>query len=279
MLNIIHTGHAGYIFKINNKILVCDHWSDKFYPFAGSWEKLEKDDFSSEINEYLNCPDYIWCSHAHGDHFDELYLSKVNKKAKLIIPAFIDNSFIDTIKKKKIHLEIISLEDSEKFFLDKDTYLQIFFEEPIYTNHSSLFIKTLSQNIFHNADTTVNEDFKKKLFKNKDLKKIDFLIGQFTNPTPYPWSIEMDMMKKEEEALEMHYNSLNAFLNMINDLKPRKSLPCAGPAIIKNHKIDMYKKANKIIYDKIANLKFLDKNKNYNTEIANVVSGQEIELN
>lgn len=274
MLKIIHTGHAGFIFKIDDKILVCDHWSDNFFPFEGSWEKLEKDNFSQEVLEYLYNPDYIWCSHAHGDHFDEMYLSTIKSKAKLIIPDFIDKSFQKIIEKKKIKLDITCLSDNEKFYINDKAYLQIFFEEPIYTNHSSLFIKTKKYNIFHNADTTINDKFKNKIFQNNDLKKIDFLIGQYTNPTPYPWSIEMDLLKKEEEAIDMHNNALKSFLNIIRDLKPKYSLPCAGPAIVKKHNVDMFKKANKLIYDKESNLKYLEKNKFYNTKIQNIISGQ-----
>jgi len=276
MIKIIHTGHAGYLFKINNKVLVCDHWSDTYSSFEGSWEKLEKDNFSTEVLEDLYNPDFIWCSHAHGDHFDETYLSNITSKAKLIIPNFFDKSFENLIKKKKLKLDLICLKDEEKFYLNDSDYMQIFFEEPVYTNHSSLFLKTKDKNIFHNADTTINDQFKNKIFKNSDLSKIDFLIGQYTNPTPYPWSIEMNLLKKEEEAIDMHNNSLNAFLNMIFDLKPKNSLPCAGPAIVKNYNVDMHKRANKIIYDKEANLNFLEKNKKFNTKIINVKSGTEI---
>jgi L-ascorbate metabolism protein UlaG (beta-lactamase superfamily) len=278
MNKIVHTGHAGFIFYLGNIKIVCDHWSSTYRPFSNSWKKLETDNFSKKIKFDILNPDYIWCSHAHGDHYDPTYIKKVNKNAKIVIPDFSDNSFYNILKKEKFKNKIIKLKDKQKLNINKFGYIQIFFEEPSYTNHSSLFIKSERLNIFHNADTTINDSFKKKLLKFKDLKKIDYLIGQYTNPTPYPWSIKMSAIKKNKEGIEMHYNALNSFVNMITDLKPKYALPCAGPALVEKHKIKSYKKAYDIIYDKKNNLLYLNNKKKTLTKILNVKSSQEIKI-
>ena len=48
----------------------------------------------------------------------------------------------------------------------------------------------------------------------------------------------------------MHFNALDSFINMITDLKPKFALPCAGPAIVKKHKIKTYKNTHNIIFNK-----------------------------
>ncbi len=278
MNKIIHTGHAGFILYFGKIKIVCDHWSSSFKPFSNSWKKLETDIFSDKVKYDILNPDYIWCSHSHGDHYDPTYIKKVNKNAKIIIPDFKDNSFYEILYKKKFKNKIIKLKDKQKLKINNSDYIQIFFEEPTYTNHSSLFIKSKKFSMFHNADTTINESFKKKIFKFKDLKKIDFFAGQYTNPTPYPWSIKMPKKKKVSEGIEMHFNALDSFINMITDLKPKFALPCAGPAIVKKHKIKTYKNIYNIIFNKKKNLKYLNKNKKTLTKILNIKSAQEIRV-
>ena len=278
MNKIIHTGHAGFILYLRNIKIVCDHWSSNFKPFSNSWKKFEKDNFNKKIHYDLLNPDYIWCSHSHGDHYDPTYIKKVNKNAKIIIPDFKDNSFYKILKKEKFKNEIIKLKDKQKFRINNSDYIQIFFEEPTYTNHSSLFIKSVKFSIFHNADTTINEKFKKKIFNFKDTKNIDYFIGQYTNPTPYPWSIKMPKKKKISEGKEMHFNALDSFCNMIKDLRPKFALPCAGPAIVKKHKIKLFNNVYDLIYNKKKNLNYLNKKKEVSTKILNIKSSQEIWL-
>ncbi len=76
----------------------------------------------------------------------------------------------------------------------------------------------------------------------------------------------------------MHFNALDSFINMITDLKPKFALPCAGPAIVKKHKIKTYKNIYNIIFNKKKNLKYLNKNKKTLTKILNIKSAQEIRV-
>ena len=90
MNKIIHTGHAGFILYFWGKklfVIIGLVPSDHF-PILG--KKLETDNFSNKIRHDILNPDYIWCSHSHGDHYDPTYIKKVNKNAKIIIPDFKD---------------------------------------------------------------------------------------------------------------------------------------------------------------------------------------------
>jgi len=173
---------------------------------------------------------------------------------------------------------MIFLNDLDSLYLSKKFKVQIIFEEPLYTNHSSLFLNFNNKlKCFHNADTTPIDDYYKKAQEN-NMFNVDIFIGQYTNPTPYPWSIKMSAIKKNKEGIEMHYNALNSFVNMITDLKPKYALPCAGPALVEKHKIKSYKKAYDIIYDKKNNLLYLNNKKKTLTKILNVKSSQEIKI-
>ena len=275
MINIFHTGHAGFVFKYDNIILVTDHWSSKFKPFENSWQKLENDNFSKNLQDHLLNPDYIWCSHEHGDHYDPGYIRSIsNKNAKILMPNFKDESFENLMRKDGIKLDMIFLNDLDSFQLSKKFKVKIIFEEPIYTNHSSLFMNFNDQlKCFHNADTTPIDDFYKKAEESK-MTNVDIFIGQYTNPTPYPWSIDMENFNKEQEAIDMHKNCLNLFVEMCDKFNAKNCFPCAGPAIVDRHNVDKYCEANKLIFNKEKNLLYLrDKMKSKN--IHDIRSGKE----
>ena len=276
MVKIYHTGHAGFMFCYDKITLVTDHWSSNFKPFENSWEKLEKDNYEKSFLNKLYNPDFIWCSHEHGDHYDPTYIKSIkNKNCKIIMPNFGDKSFEKLMINDGINLEMIFLNDLDSLYLSKKFKVQIIFEEPLYTNHSSRFLNFNNKlKCFHNADTTPIDDYYKKAQEN-NMFNVDIFIGQYTNPTPFPWSIDMKIFDTEEEAIEMHNNYLNLFIEMNKKFNAKTCFPCAGPAIVKKHNIKKYIKADKIIFDKKSNLEYLSKNLE-TREIYNLKNGQKI---
>ena len=216
-IKLFHSGHAGFAVLVNGMKIVLDHWSSSYRPFEGSWQKFEEDDFDVELLEILNNPDFVWCSHEHGDHFDPTYLKSIsNSNVKFIIPDFEDQSFIKRYKQHGLSDEkLILLGDEKRLTLSDKINLTMFFEEPIYSNHSSLLLTLGSVKIFHNADTTPSEKFYEKLSRG-NIGKITLFIGQYCNPTPYPWIIEMEAPEKEEEAFAMHHAALKTHINMVH---------------------------------------------------------------
>ena len=265
-LKIFHTGHAGFIINFQDKILICDHWSDTYHPFEGSWRKLEKDDFSSEVTDFLENPDFIWCSHEHGDHYDPTYIRKHgNKGAKIIVPNFLDQSFVNRIIADGCQKEnILLLSDLETIELAPNFNVTMIFEEPVYSNHSSLIIKTNEFKFMHNADTTPNSYFYDKI-RDLSINRLDLFAGQYCNPTPYPWMIDMDNFEKESEAIEFHHSAIQSYCQMCKKLNVEESIPCAGPAIVPNYDISLYPKANELIYNKRLNLSLIESNLEFGT--------------
>ena len=100
-------------------------------------EKLEKDYFDDETLYYLSNPDYVWCSHQHGDHYDPKYISTLkNLNTKLILPAFKDRQFYNKVIKNGFDVDkIIELNDLNTLFLTNRIPATMLFEEPHFTNH------------------------------------------------------------------------------------------------------------------------------------------------
>ena len=277
-LKIFHTGHAGFIVEFDNKILVCDHWSDSYRPFEGSWQKLEKDNFSDTIMKLLENPDYIWCSHEHGDHYDPTYITQHMKSdTKLIVPQFIDQSLYDRMIHDNIPADnILLLGDLQTLQLTPNFQVIMLFEEPAYSNHSSLIIRANDFHFMHNSDTTPNSHFYDKI-KYLDIRQIDLFAGQYCNPTPYPWVVEMENIEKESEALEFHHSAIQSYCQMCKKLNVIASIPCAGPAIVPSFDISLFPAANKLIYDKEHNLSII-RSVLGSESVLNLISNQTLEF-
>ena len=81
-------GHAGILIETEFGSIVCDPW---FEPaFLGSWFVFPRNDRLSEdlMERVCNAP-YLYISHQHGDHLDEVFLrNRMNREARVLLPGF-----------------------------------------------------------------------------------------------------------------------------------------------------------------------------------------------
>ena len=81
-------GHAGILIETADVSIVCDPW---FLPaFQGSWCVFPRNDhLSPELMSRIESPDYLYISHIHGDHLDELWLpDHIDRRATVLLPGF-----------------------------------------------------------------------------------------------------------------------------------------------------------------------------------------------
>ena len=81
-------GHAGILIETKHGSIVCDPW---FEPaFLGSWFVFPRNDqLASELMDRVCNPTYLYISHQHGDHLDEVFLrEKMNKDVRVLLPGF-----------------------------------------------------------------------------------------------------------------------------------------------------------------------------------------------
>ena len=94
----------------------------------------------------------------------------------------------------------------------------------------------------------------------------------------YPWALKMDSKEKEVRAIEMHNNSIETFIQMCNIFKVKESIPCAGPALVKNFNINLFPMANSLIFNKLKSLKKIQSSVN-KTFIHNLKSADKLKYN
>ncbi len=81
-------GHAGILIDTAGGSIVCDPW---FMPaFFGSWFVFPRNDqLSPELMHRIENPDYLYVSHLHGDHLDELWLPHhINRDTTVLVPGY-----------------------------------------------------------------------------------------------------------------------------------------------------------------------------------------------
>ena len=80
-------GHAGILIETDYGSIVCDPW---FEPaFLGSWFVFPRNDrLSPELMERVCNPTFLYISHQHGDHLDEVFLrEKMSKDTSVLLPG------------------------------------------------------------------------------------------------------------------------------------------------------------------------------------------------
>ena len=88
LLQATSLGHAGILIRCRQATLVCDPW---FEPaFLGAWFPFPRNDqLDAETMAAVCAPDYLYVSHLHGDHFDELFLrDRMDKSTRVLLPDF-----------------------------------------------------------------------------------------------------------------------------------------------------------------------------------------------
>src|SRR5947209_17724416 len=84
-MQITFLGQAGLFIETKHGTILCDPWFNPAY-FA-SWFPFPSNE-NVDI-EKLRCPDYLYLSHSHHDHFDpELLRDHVWKDATIHLPDF-----------------------------------------------------------------------------------------------------------------------------------------------------------------------------------------------
>ena len=81
-------GHAGILIRCRQATIVCDPW---FVPaFLGSWFPFPRNDqLNADTMSAVCSPDYLYISHLHGDHLDEVFLrDSMDKSTTVLLPDF-----------------------------------------------------------------------------------------------------------------------------------------------------------------------------------------------
>lgn len=109
-------GHAGILVDTVDGSIVCDPW---FVPqFFGSWFVFPRNDqLRPELIERICNPTYLYISHIHGAHLDEVWLSTmINKDTTVLVPGHPTRELERTLRGLGFH-NVVRTVDGEEMAL------------------------------------------------------------------------------------------------------------------------------------------------------------------
>ena len=268
MSELFYLGHDGFLLKGNDFTLVMDYWDLSNKAFQGNWVRSEKIELSEEIRKVVYNPEYVWVSHEHTDHFDPIYLKQLNTNTTLFLPKFIDDFFLEKVLDLGLNCSIKILDPYKWIKINDELEIKVILEQPEYTCHASLLIKQDKKIILHNGDTTITPKF----LEYVDKPSIDYFLGQYTPPTPYPWTNEKMSENEKDNIFDTVLESqLQHFADSCESLDVKNAIPCAGPAEVKSDYAKSTQYSRNKLFDKVELLnelsKKVDKTKIYNLSV------------
>src|SRR4051794_21983994 len=81
-------GHAGILIETDHGSIVCDPW---FEPaFFASWFVFPRNDqLAADLLRRVHDADYLYISHLHSDHLDEVWLREgISRDVTVLLPGF-----------------------------------------------------------------------------------------------------------------------------------------------------------------------------------------------
>ncbi len=230
-MKIDFLGHAGFQVVCGDIRLLLDPWGPDYRPFLGTWRQWPSNRGVFTNLTDLRSPTHVWCSHMHGDHFDPVFLSSVDKDACVILPSFPGTSmragFEDLGFKSFIELGHMEAAD-----LDEQTRVVMLLEKPERTEHASLFVQSKDGSFFHNGDTSLDEETF-ETFRANIAKRIDVFFGQHSDPSSFPHVMNWDADKKARVTVERGEAARLRFCVHVEGLNAQYAIPGAGPVLIR----------------------------------------------
>ena len=221
-------GHNCYLIKGLTFSVLIDPWLNPKGAYFGSWFQWPlnhhlfddlRDDFSNNVNRY------IYISHEHQDHFDEVTLRKLlSVCSKCIVPEYFDKFLVNRLL--KIGFSITELKDSEEFSLSKDASMELMLVDVGCNHDSAALIEENGITFFNQNDCKVFD----RLNYIKE-RKIDYYAVQFSAASWHPACYEMEDHEKRRYSNKKALAKLVAIRNAIEVLQPKYFLPSAGPAV------------------------------------------------
>ena len=220
MIKVTYITHACLLVKVRGVNIITDPWL-----LGPSWGNSLWHFPPNKIDlKDLPCPDVIFFSHGHEDHYHRPTIKSFPKKwfnAEIIVPNFNEQDWKVELKKNFKNINYVNHNNKIKI---KDITFQVFLND-LGDYDSSLKISYKNNNIFLQTDNLMSA---KEAHRIGNLEKIDaafvmpFLTGIY--PSFYNWEIE----KKIQFAKEKTSRSMEQSYKIVKNLNPRLLIPYAS---------------------------------------------------
>jgi UDP-MurNAc hydroxylase len=219
-------GHAGILIETADVSIVCDPW---FLPaFHGSWCVFPRNDqLSADLMDRIESPDYLYISHIHGDHLDELWLSShISRSATVLLPAFPGSELEDRLRALGF-VHFVPTVDGKEIDLLGSTRIAIHCETSITDGpggDSALVVSDSSGRLVNQNDCRTHD-----LTALGSHGPIDLHWLQYSGAIWYPMVYEEPEALKRELVASKVESQFARAMRYVEVLDARAVVPSAGP--------------------------------------------------
>lgn len=222
-VTIKYLGQAGLHVATGDLTFLLDPWCGSHPAFLGTWLAWPNNEQQTEnlLGEHV---DYVWCSHAHDDHFDPKYLKNFANSSTFLQQDFPGKNYQRMVKDVGFQ-KTISIAFNEIQTVNSDTFFAILSEEPIYSEHALFVLNHRGMTVVHAGDSVLTNSHIN--FIIEVFGSIDLLFSQYCNPSPFPEIVP----QFTSSGIKKHRESLDSFIAQAKLSDATFVVPFAGPAL------------------------------------------------
>jgi UDP-MurNAc hydroxylase len=219
-------GHAGILIETDQGSIVCDPW---FEPaFLGSWFVFPRNDrLSAELMDRVCNPTYLYISHQHGDHLDEVFLrERMNKDVTVLLPGFPTRELERQLSRLGFH-RFVRTTNGAEVELTAGLSVAIHIESSISDGpggDSALIVADGTTRLLNQNDCRIGD-----LSSPTSHGPIDLHYLQFSGAIWYPMVYDMPVDDKRALATSKVESQFARAEKYVESVGARVVLPSAGP--------------------------------------------------
>jgi UDP-MurNAc hydroxylase len=236
-MEIKYISNASIFLKGKNSSILFDPWITFNNNSNSNYYNFPENKYSKKEIANLK-PDYIYISHSHPDHFDEMTLNLFNKKTPVIVANF-KNQYLKR-NLNQIGFKNILVSQNNFIKMNKDDFCYL---EPAETTDeldSISFFQIDNYKILNLNDNVSN--FNQSKMISKKFNGIDLAFLPYCGFGAYPMSY--DNLSKKQKQLA-HKKKVNAahknFVKYIKEINPNYVIPFAGEVLMGGPKTSSYR--------------------------------------
>jgi UDP-MurNAc hydroxylase len=213
-------GHNCFIIEAAGKRILTDPW---FRPAWYTWYPFPINRrFRSELLCEKDDIDYLYVSHPHPDHFDELFLAEFRKDVGVLCPNYKSKK----MQRKFSQLGFTNLIESEGGALHDGLHFQIIRDNSPLKEDSALYLQVLLSNAKSASFLNLNDCF---IDYDRLPRGVTFLASQFSTAIHYPHAYDFPEELKHKKILDMQRTNFEHCLRTITTVSPKFYIPSSGP--------------------------------------------------
>lgn len=219
-------GQAGILIETDQGSIVCDPW---FVPaFLGSWFVFPRNDqLADDLRRRIESADYLYVSHLHGDHFDEVWLQDhLPRDIGILVPGYPSRE-LDQRLRALGFTNLIRTVNGEEFDLGDGLCVAIHVETSITDGPGGDSALVVSDGV----SRLVNQND----CRTTDLEAlaahgpVDLQWLQYSGAIWYPMVYEMDPTTMRRLVDAKVDSQLTRAMRYVESIDARAVVPSAGP--------------------------------------------------